>query len=80
MHHLHEIDQGYHLHELQPKPQQQVETQDPQEATIRSNATELRPNWLTLAAWPLGPLGKGGKPPAAEERCHCSHAATDSSH
>ena len=80
VHHLHQPDQGHHLHQLQAKPQQQVQPQNHQESGVGTDPLELLQRRFALVAGALSPLGKGGQPPAAGEGGQGRDGACDPAH
>ena len=80
MHHLHQPDQGHHLHQLQAEPEQQVQPQYLAEAGVGQHPFQLLHRRFVVGHRPLGPLGVGGQPPAAEQCGGGSDAAGDPAH
>ena len=79
-HHLDQPDQGDHLHQLQPEPQQQVQPENHQKTRIGADPLELFQSGFSLVARSLRTLRERCKTPATSQRCQCCDGSGDASH
>ena len=79
MHHLHQPDQGHHLHQLQTEPEQQIQPQH-LATGIAQHPLHLLQWWVAIWHRPLRPLGIGRQAPAAEQGGCRGNCAGDLTH
>ena len=80
MHQLHQPDQCHNLHQLQGKPQQEIQPHHLAEARVGQHPLQLLQRWFLVGRGTLCLFCIGGQPPAADQSGHRRNGSGNPTH